>query len=67
MPFKRLLPWQHPTPLPKFYHITKLPDKFEELGKEVRYGRIILNCLKLRAVLSWRGHQKPPPPPPKAE
>ena len=33
-------------------------------GKVLCYGRIILNCLKLRAIQSWRGHQPPPPPPP---
>ena len=30
MPFKMLLSWQHQTPLPKFYHTTELPDKFEK-------------------------------------
>ena len=33
-------------------------------GKVLWYGRIILNCLKLLAIQSWRGHQNPPSPPP---
>ena len=46
-----LLSWQHLISKPKFYYITKLPDKFEEKST-------ILNCLTLRAIQSWRGHQK---------
>ena len=31
--------------------------------KVLQYGRTILNCLKLHAILSWCRHQKPPPSP----
>ena len=57
-----LLPWQHQTPQPKFYHITKLPNKFKENYLDMEgLSQIVWNCELFKV---GAGIKSPPPSPP---